>query len=244
MSGVLCVWAADLPESSEQWYEDEYIPEMLSRHSDRVLLAETVKTPLDKQFEGIGTRDAAFKSLAVYEVAEVQKIIDATYDESNHPVMDGPLCGTRFDVRPYELVKSWQSDEEWNGDAADVASILFWEWHPHNGFEDEIIEYYDREMGPLFCQAPEILRLRWFKIRNATVLKNDSNNTLESEVLHSYMCLVEMDCEDWPWGEMFEISELPGWAKYFEDQRRVRWQASQYVVKRSYPDVEVKGDGA
>lgn len=106
-------------------------------------------------------------------------------------------------------------------DAADVASILFWEWHPHNGFEDEIIEYYDREMGPLFCQAPEILRLRWFKIRNATVLKNDSNNTLESEVLHSYMCLVEMDCEDWPWGEMFEISELPGWAKYFEDQRRV-----------------------
>jgi hypothetical protein len=115
MSGVLCVWAADLPESSEQWYENEYIPEMLSRHSDRVLLAETIATPLDKQFEGIGTRDAAFKSLVVYEVAEVQKIIDATYDESNHPVMDGPLRGTRFDVRPYELLKSWQSDEEWNG---------------------------------------------------------------------------------------------------------------------------------
>jgi len=115
MPGVLCVWAANLPESSEQWYEDEYIPEMLSRHSDRVLLAETIKTPLDKQLEGIGTRDAAFKSLAVYEIAEVQKIIDATYDESNHPVMDGPLHGTRFDVRPYQLLKSWQSDGEWNG---------------------------------------------------------------------------------------------------------------------------------
>lgn len=120
MSGVLCVWAADLPESSEQWYEDEYIPEMLSRHSDRVLLAETITTPLDKQFEGIGTREAAFKSLAVYEIADVQKIIEATYDESNHPVMDGPLRGTRFDVRPYELVKSWQSDEEWNGGRSDI----------------------------------------------------------------------------------------------------------------------------
>lgn len=115
MAGVLCIWATDLPESSEQWYEDEYIPEMLSRHSARALLAETIETPLDKEFEGVGTRDAACKSLAVYEIEEVQKIIDATYDESNHPVMDGPLQGTRFDVRPYELIKSWQSDEEWNG---------------------------------------------------------------------------------------------------------------------------------
>jgi hypothetical protein len=115
MAGILCVWAADLPKTSEQWYEDEYIPEMLSRHSDRALLAEIVETPLDQEFNGVGTNDAVFSSLAIYEVADVQKITDATYDESNHPAMVGPLQETRFDVRPYELIKSWQSDEEWNG---------------------------------------------------------------------------------------------------------------------------------
>lgn len=126
MAGVLCVWVADLPETSEQWYEDEFIPEMLSRHSHRVLLAETIETPLDKEFEGVGTRDAAFNSLAVYEVKDVQKIIDATYDESNQPVMQGPLQGTRFDVKPYELIKSWQSDEEWNGGGCNLwASAAF-----------------------------------------------------------------------------------------------------------------------
>ena len=112
-------------------------------------------------------------------------------------------------------------DTDERSDPADVASILFWEWRPHKGFDDEIVEYYAREMGPLFCQASEVLRLRWFKIRNATVLKRDSYNTLKSEDLHTYMCLVEINCEDWPWGEIFAINELSGWAKYFEDQRRV-----------------------
>lgn len=115
MSGVLCVWAADLPESSEAWYEDEYVPEMLSRHSDRAILSEIISTPLDKEFEGVGTRDATFKSLAVYEAAEVQKITEAIYDVDNHPEMGGPLWSTRFDVRPYDLIHSWQSDEGWNG---------------------------------------------------------------------------------------------------------------------------------
>lgn len=82
-------------------------------------------------------------------------------------------------------------------------------------------EYYEREIGPLFSQAPENLRLRWFKVRNATVLKGNSYDTLKSEDLHTYMCLVEMSCEEWPWGEVFAINELPGWGKYFADQERV-----------------------
>lgn len=116
MTGVLCVWVADLTESSEQWYEQEYIPEMLSRYPGSALLAETIETPLDKEFEGVGTRDAAFKSLAVYEIADVQKVMDATYNKNNHPMMNGSVVGTRVDVRPYELIKSWQSDD-WSGGA-------------------------------------------------------------------------------------------------------------------------------
>ncbi|KAH6616895.1 hypothetical protein C7974DRAFT_53882 [Boeremia exigua] len=238
MSGVLCVWAADLPESSEQWYEDEFIPEMMSRHSDRVLLSEIVETPLDKDLEGVATNDAPWKSMAVYEVDDVQKSTEATYDESNHPAMDGPLKGSRFDVRTYELIKVWQGDEQWNCDAADVASLLFFEWQPRAGREREVLEFYESEIGPLFSMAPEILRLRWFKIKNAITLKKDAFSTLKEEDLHTYTAIAEMNCEEWPWGEIFALNQLPQWAEYFEDQKAVRWQASHHVVKRSYPAAE------
>jgi hypothetical protein len=115
MAGVLCVWSADLTDASEQWYENEYIPSLVSRHSDRVLLSEIVATPLDKDLEGVATNDASWKHLAVYEFDDVQKMQDATYDESNHPSMEGPLKGSRFDVRTYQEIKTWQNDEEWNG---------------------------------------------------------------------------------------------------------------------------------
>lgn len=114
MSGVLCAWAADLPASSEQWYEDEYIPEMMSRHSRRALLSDIIETPLDKDLEGVATKDAPWKTLTIYDIDDVQKMTDATYDENNHPPTDGPLRGARFDVRTYEEIKRWQSGE-WNG---------------------------------------------------------------------------------------------------------------------------------
>ena len=88
---------------------------MLSRHSERVLLSEVVETPLDKDLEGVATRDAVWQSMAMYEVRDVDTMINAIYDESNHPSMAGPLQGSRFDVRTYEEVKSWKSDEEWDG---------------------------------------------------------------------------------------------------------------------------------
>lgn len=115
MTGILCVWAADFTESSERCYENDHIPGILSRCSGTALLAETIETPLDKEFEGVGTRDPTFKSLTVYEVTEVQKIVDATYDISNHPLLGKPLQETRFDVRAYDLVKSWQFDKDWTG---------------------------------------------------------------------------------------------------------------------------------
>lgn len=110
----MCAWTADLPTSSEQWYEDEYIPEMMVRHSQKVLLSEMVETPLDKDVEGVATRDAPWKSLAIYEGDSVQNMTDALYDESNHPPTKGLLKGARFDVRTYEEVKRWQSGD-WNG---------------------------------------------------------------------------------------------------------------------------------
>ena len=106
-------------------------------------------------------------------------------------------------------------------DGGDVASILFWEWQPRPGFEEEAVNMYSSKIAPMLAKAPEILQLRWFKIRNATVLNGDSFNTLKDEDLHTYMSLVEMDCEEWPWGELLALNDLPEWSEYFEGQKAV-----------------------
>lgn len=106
-------------------------------------------------------------------------------------------------------------------DGADVASILIFEWQPRPGREDEVLDFYETGIGPMFSMAPEIMRLRWFKIHDAVVLKDDVLTTLKSKDYHTYMSIAEMKCEEWPWGEIFELNDLPQWADLFEDQKAV-----------------------
>ncbi|KAF9693534.1 hypothetical protein EKO04_008110 [Ascochyta lentis] len=228
MSGILCVWIADLPVSSEQWYEDEYIPKMMSSRSQRVLLSKSVEIPLDKDLE----RDTPGKSLAIYEIEDIQKAVHARHDATNHPAM---LEGSQFEVRTYEEVKRWQQGD-WNGDGADVVSVLLFEWQPRQGSEQQVVDFYQTAIGPMLSMAPEILRLRWFKVKNPVARTEDPRQIVDSENLYNYLSIAEMDCEEWPWGEIFALNDLPQWSEYFEGQKAVKWQAGHCVVKRSYPN--------
>ncbi|KAF3007859.1 hypothetical protein E8E13_010834 [Curvularia kusanoi] len=235
MAGVTLVWVADLPESAEEWYEDEYIPAMLSQHAKGVLLGEENDTGLDPEESGAETKEAEWKSLAFYDVEDVQKAKEATYDEKNHPpTIKEQIKNARFDVRSYDQLRRWQNDPDWNGDAADIQSILLWEWKPREGFEKEVLDFYENELGPMFSTSPEILRLRWFKLKDATVLKGDTYQTLEKEELFTYMVAAELDNEACPWDQMFAMYDMPGWVKYYEAQKCVKWQARHYIIKRNY----------
>ena len=114
MSGVICTWAANIPQSSEQWYEDVYIPSTASKLAQHVLHCEVVEVGLDDEVGGVGEREAPWKWLTVYEMEDAGKATDATYDQSNHPPMTGELKSARFDVRTYEEVKRWQQGD-WEG---------------------------------------------------------------------------------------------------------------------------------
>lgn len=114
MSGVLCVWAANVPNSSEQQYEDEYIPGITSKLAQQALHCELVETGLDDEVDGVGTREAPWKWLTVYEMDNADQAIQHTYDKSNHIAMTGPMLNARFDVRTYEEVKRWQQTG-WDG---------------------------------------------------------------------------------------------------------------------------------
>lgn len=118
MAGVLCTWGANIPESSEQWYEDEYIPSMASKLAQHALHCEVVEVGLDEDVDGVGTQEAPWKWLTVYEMDNADKATDATYDETNHPPMTGGLEKTRFDVRTYEELKRWQAGD-WKGGMRD-----------------------------------------------------------------------------------------------------------------------------
>lgn len=73
--------------------------------------------------------------------------------------------------------------------------------------------------------------MRWFKIHNATVLKGNTYTTLKSEELHTYLSIIEMDSEEWPWDQILAMNELPQWVEYFEEQRAVVSVVTRFCVR-------------
>lgn len=114
MSGVMVVWA-NLPDEALEWYEDDYLPEMTALHSSSTLHCEVTSTGLDA--EPIGHLDAPWELMAVYEVADVQKMSRDTYSKDNHPPENSLLANARFDVRTYREIRKWGA-EDWDGGKA------------------------------------------------------------------------------------------------------------------------------
>ncbi|OSS52741.1 hypothetical protein B5807_02892 [Epicoccum nigrum] len=237
MSGVLCTWAANVPEASEQWYEENYIPAMTSKLSQQSLHCEVNETGLDTELDGVGEREAPWKWLTVYEMEDTVSAAEAMYDESNHPAMTGGLELARFDVRLYEEIQRWQQGD-WQGDHSEVVSVAVMEWQIEEGSEKEVLDFYKAEAAPTIASSPDVLRFRMFKIKNATVKQADSYTTLEKKKLHTYLTLAELESEDWPWDVVIALGEKPKWKEYFEGQKVVKWQSSHYLVRRSYPEDE------
>lgn len=256
MSDMLLIFASDIPAAFEQWYEDEHIPEMASPHSQSVLVGEMAGLPIEKELQRGGRKDEPCKFLAMYEKGDQKKITDATHNEINRLPTGGRLQDSKFDIRSYEEIRRWQN-ESWNGglstqlsmrtwvlwrtdnrtDSTDVASVLVFEWQPRAGYEKEVLDFYQNAIGPMFGMAPEFARLRWFKIKSATVLKAGSSEALKNEDVYIYMSLAEINCDDWPWGEIFALNNLSGWGELFEDQKGVvglsiHFLQSIYVLTR------------
>jgi hypothetical protein len=116
MAGILCVWA-NIPDDAMDWYENEYIPAMRTKHSIHTLQCNL--TPSGFEGDPIGQLDAPWPLFAVYEVPEVEKATQACYDMHNHPpeeMLSGQLKDAQFDVRTYRELRRWES-EDWDGGA-------------------------------------------------------------------------------------------------------------------------------
>jgi hypothetical protein len=49
-------------------------------------------------------------------------------------------------------------------------------------------------------------------------LQGASLETKEKGLVHSYLTLIELDVEEWPWTTIIELAKNDTWAKYFEGQ--------------------------
>src|SRR5690242_9527835 len=95
------------------------------------------------------------------------------------------------------------------------------EWHVTSEMRDEVITWYTSYVAPLLASAPEVLRLRYFEVDNATVLQGLSYETKEKNALHTFLSLVELESDEWPWTEVIELAENEKWKQYFEAQKVV-----------------------
>lgn len=113
MSGILLVWA-NLPESALDWYENEYIQAMCTKHAKHALHCEETSNGMEE--EGIGKLTCPWKLMTLYEIPVIATMTRELYDPSNQPpaeMFTGVLKGARFDVRAYKEVRKWLN-EDWD----------------------------------------------------------------------------------------------------------------------------------
>jgi hypothetical protein len=95
------------------------------------------------------------------------------------------------------------------------------EWEPRAENEIEATEFYRDEVMPMFGMAPDILRIRWLRVKSATFLSAGSSEASSGTETYTYLTVAEMSCEEWPWGELLELNALSQWTELFEGQRGV-----------------------
>jgi hypothetical protein len=95
------------------------------------------------------------------------------------------------------------------------------EWQVSSDQEKEVLDFYTSEAAPTIASSPDVLRFRLFKIKNATVLKSGSYETLPQKITHTYLTLAELESEEWPWDVVVALGEKAKWREYFDGQKVV-----------------------
>ena len=94
------------------------------------------------------------------------------------------------------------------------------EWGTKSGKEEEVLDFYVSQVAPTISNSPDVLRFRLFRTRDATVLDGKKGASKKEDV-YTYLTLVELCCDDWPWDVVVALGENPKWREYFEERKAV-----------------------
>lgn len=140
----------------------------------------------------------------------------------------------------------WGSKADRDAEHVDVVSVALMEWQIKDDYEKAVLDFYFSEAAPTIAASPDVLRFRLLKVDNATVLKAQSYDTLEKQKLHTYLSLVELESEEWPWDVVIALGENPKWKEYFEDQKAVvsvlvRWGSRRTLISLEVAEHSLPG---
>ncbi|KAH5573149.1 hypothetical protein HBI24_202000 [Parastagonospora nodorum] len=237
MTGVLIVWAK-LPDEAVDWYEQEYLPDMRSQFAQHTLHCEITQTGLEGQ--KVGVLDAPWPLCAIYEVENAREATAKCYEERNHPpahLFKNRLADACFDVRTFVELKRWENEEWDNTDVSAIESVTCLEWAVPVDMQEEVFNFYTGTVVPLIMGSPEVLRLRILEVDNAITQRGSTLGTKDKKTVHTFLTIVEMESDEWPWDVVMELAEDKNWEKYFEKQD-VKWSISTYLVTRAYTEAD------
>ena len=103
-------------------------------------------------------------------------------------------------------------------DVSTINSVAVMEWQVALERHEEVLDFYIKEAAPTIASSPDVLRFRLFKIDNATAMEGMSQATLEKATLDTYLTVVELESDDWPWDVVVVLAEKPKWREYFDGQ--------------------------
>ncbi|KAH8727280.1 hypothetical protein GQ44DRAFT_704781 [Phaeosphaeriaceae sp. PMI808] len=230
MSRIACVWA-DLGDDSaaNKWYEDTHIPNVVGQLDTMARNAEQAGDNMFKEVAGIeGTY------LTVYDLPNGDDAKDL--DEQVHPELEKLSVGARLETRCYMEYANWFG-EEWRGDARDVQMWIVVLWQPIDAVHDDFVEWFRDEFVPGMLESSVLLRTRIFKLENASLVKNQKHEQQNAGSMYQYLTLWEFDCDDLPWEILVYLGSSERW-RYYVEGGRLKWQISQYLVNRVYPEDE------
>lgn len=96
--------------------------------------------------------------------------------------------------------------------------VAVMEWTISAGMSEEVLSFYNSFVGPTLSSSPDILRLRFFEVEDSMVWKGDAYASQGKSELHTYITLVELESEQWPWDVVVELGKNQKWVNYFEKQ--------------------------
>ncbi|KAF1941719.1 hypothetical protein EJ02DRAFT_404080 [Clathrospora elynae] len=227
MSRITCVWA-DLGDDADadEWYESTHIPDVVAKLETTARSGDQAEDNVFKEVAGI---DGTY--MTIYDLPDGVDAKDL--DAQICPALDKLPTDARLDARCYTEYASWDR-EDWRGDSHDIQMWIVVLWQPALAIHDEFVKWFQTEFTPGLLESPELLRTRIFKLENASLVKDQKHEQVDTESMYQYMTFWEFDCDELPWEILVYLGSSERW-RYYIEGGHVKWQIGQYLVNRMYP---------
>lgn len=106
-------------------------------------------------------------------------------------------------------------------------------WQPVDAYHDEFVSWFSKEFAPGMLESPELLRMRIFKLDNASTVKDQKHEQQNTKPMYQYMTFWEFDCDDLPWEILLYLGGSERWRYYVEGGHLVSFEARCKCVART-----------